>query len=223
MSDRRKVWQTLSELLTRLEKGVSAGGDANGSGQEIRKLGKAQFKANMLAEKQASQWEQAIATIQETQAQYARLLETDSAERVAEARHELLEAVIPALDGLENAIASGQSYLEKRDKAASSLGLARVQATLVSPMDRAMLSGWLEGLHLVRERLLAVLEAGEVTPIPTIGHPFDPYLHIAVGTTPEGDGMPGSIVAEERRGYRSPAGVLRYADVVVYRPREEQV
>ena len=129
MSDRRKVWQTLSELVTRLEKGVSAG--ANGSGQEIRKLGKAQFKANMLAEKQASQWEQAIATVQETQAQYARLLETDSAERVAEARHELLEAVIPALDGLENAIASGQSYLEKRDKAASSLGLSRAQATVL--------------------------------------------------------------------------------------------
>ena len=101
MSDRRKVWQTLSELVTRLEKGMSAGADADGSDREIRKLGKAQFKANMLAERQANQWEQAIATVQETQAQYARLLETDSAQRVAEARHELLEAVIPALDGLE--------------------------------------------------------------------------------------------------------------------------
>jgi molecular chaperone GrpE len=89
-------------------------------------------------------------------------------------------------------------------------------------MDRAMLSGWLDGLRLVRERMLAVLEAGGVTPIPTVGHPFDPYLHVAVGTSSEGDGKPGLIVAEERRGYRSSSGVLRYADVIVYQPKEEE-
>jgi molecular chaperone GrpE len=85
-----------------------------------------------------------------------------------------------------------------------------------------MLAGWLDGLRLVRERLLAVLQAGGVTPIPAVGHPFDPYLHIAVGTTSQGDGVPGTIVAEERRGYRSPEGVLRYADVIVYRPQESK-
>jgi molecular chaperone GrpE len=235
MSDRRQVWQTLSDLLARLEKDVSASpsasapadADVDGLGQEIRRLGKAQFKANMLAEKQANQWEQAIATAQEAQAQYAQLSETASAEQAAAARHELLEAIIPALDGLENAIASGQRYLEKRDKAARSLAeqvppLSPAQGVLVSPMDRAMLAGWLDGLRLVRERLLAVLEAGGVTPIPAVGHPFDPYLHVAVGTTSEGDGVPGIVVAEERRGYRSPAGVLRYADVIVYRPEEEK-
>jgi molecular chaperone GrpE len=81
-----------------------------------------------------------------------------------------------------------------------------------------MLAGWLDGLRLVRERLLAILEAGGVTPIPTVGQPFDPYLHVAVGTSGAGDGPPGTIVSEERRGYRCPAGVLRYAEVIVYRP-----
>jgi len=228
MSDRRKVWQTLSDLLTRLEKDVSTSvgasepANVDGLGQEIRKLGKAQLKANILTEKQVNQWEQTMVMAQETQEQHARLLETISVEKVAAARDELLEAIIPALDGLENAMVSGQSYLEKRDKAARSSALSLAQAALVSPMDRAMLAGWLDGLRLVRERLLAVLEAGRITPIPTVGHPFDPYLHVAVGTTSEGDGVPGVIVAEERRGYRSPAGVLRYADVVVYRPEEEK-
>ena len=229
MSDRRKVWQTLSDLLTRLEKDVSTSvgasepANVDGLGQEIRKLGKAQLKANILTEKQVNQWEQTVVMAQETQEQHARLSETISVEKVAAARDELLEAIIPALDGLENAMVSGQSYLEKRDKVARSPALSLAQAALVSPMDRAMLAGWLDGLRLVRERLLAVLEAGKITPIPTVGHPFDPYLHIAVGTTSEGDGVPGIIVTEERRGYRSPAGVLRYADVVVYRPEEEKV
>jgi molecular chaperone GrpE len=235
MSARRQVWQTLSDLLTRLEKAVPAGrygaqdagalatADNGGLNQEIRKLGKAQFKANLLAEERAGQWDRTLAAVEETQARHAQLLETISAEQVAAARHELLEAIMPALDGLENAMASGRSYLDKRDQASASPGLSPAQRALVSPMDRQMLAAWLDGLRLVRERLLAVLEAGGVTLIPTVGHPFDPYLHVAVGTTSEGNGTPGIIVAEERHGYRSPAGVLRYADVIVYRREEGEV
>ena len=95
------------------------------------------------------------------------------------------------------------------------------QALLVSPADRAKLAGWLDGLRLVRERMLAILETGGVTPIPTVGQPIDPYLHVAVGTAAGGSGPPGPIVSEERRGYRSPAGVLRYAEVIVYQPEPE--
>ena len=55
------------------------------------------------------------------------------------------------------------------------------------------------------------------------GQPFDPYLHVAVGTTgqlPSGaTATPNSIVAEERRGYRTQAGVIRFAEVIVYRPK----
>jgi len=228
MSERRQVWQTLSDLLTRLEKAVSASQEASevgdeGAGvlsQEVRKLGKAQFRANLIAEQQAGQWERAIAAVEETQAQHAQLMEAACAERVAAARQELLEAIMPVLDGLENAMASGQGYLEKRDKAAAFPGLSPAQQALVSPMDREKLAAWLDGLRLVRDRLLAVLELGQVTPIPTVGHSFDPYLHVAVGTVSEGDVAPGTIVAEERRGYRSPAGVLRYAEVIVYRQKE---
>ncbi|MCP4540822.1 MAG: nucleotide exchange factor GrpE [Chloroflexi bacterium] len=238
MSDRRQVWETLSNLLARVDAGVTVPGEPhstevedgpalNGLEKEIRRLGKAQFKANALAENQGTRWEQTIASVQAAQNQQDGLVETLIHERIATRELELMKTVLPALDGLENAIGSGRRYLEVRDKAADSLESSQTpvtpaQAVLVSPADRAMLSGWLDGLRLVRERMLAILKAGDVTPIPTVGQPFDPYLHIAVGTITDGDGVAGTVAAEERCGYRSPSGVLRYAEVIVYQPEPEK-
>lgn len=227
MSHRRQVWETLSNLLTRVEEGIetTSGPGANGTAlkeleKELRKLGKAQFKANVLAEDQATRWEELLTSVKEEQEQRDQLVETMVSERVAAARDELLESILPALDGVEKAIASGRRYLRVRDRAASSTNPREEQATSASSDDRAMLAGWLDGLRLVRERLLTILESRDVTPIPTVGRRFDPYLHVAVGTTSEGEDPPGTIVEEERRGYRTPDGVLRYAEVIVHRPEE---
>jgi hypothetical protein len=229
MSDRRQVWETLADLLARVEAGLEGLSDSRADGaalerlqDELRKLGKAQFKANVLAESQSAQWEGALATLRDEEQEREHLLETLVAQRVAAARREFLEAILPAVDGVDKAIATGQRYLRVRDRAAGEADLSREQAILVSPADRAMLSGWLDGLRLVRERLLAILEAGNVTPILTVGHPFDPYLHVAVGTRSEADVPPGTIVKEERRGYQTPDGVLRYAEVIVHRPSSDQ-
>ncbi|MFN2110921.1 MAG: nucleotide exchange factor GrpE [Anaerolineae bacterium] len=239
MSDRRRVWATLADLLTRLEGDLTsrlpvtspvaeppAGLDA--LEKEVRKLGKAQFKANMLAEEQATRTEKALAELNVQRAQQAELVEQLAEEKVCAARQAWLESLLPALDGLDNAIASGKRYLAARDKATASPNLTPEQALLISPADRAKLDSWLSGLRLVRERLLAVLEAGGVTAIPTVGHRFDPYQHVAMATTahvpPEFNGsdetpvVSGTIVSEDRRGYRTADRVLRYADVVVYRP-----
>lgn len=226
MSERRQMWEALAAFLAQLEKEADAASDKDARliaaleelKGEVRKLGKAQFKANAMVEDQSARWEQAIAGVQTVQEQQARLGQKVAQDRVAARERELLEPFLPALDGLESAITSGHRYLEIRDRAASASNITPAQAVLVSPADRAVLAGWLDGLRLVRERLLAILEAGGVTPIPTVGHPFDPYLHVAVGTTTEGEGPAGTIVAEERRGYHCPSGVLRYAEVIVYRP-----
>ena len=226
MSERRQLWETLAAFLSQLERETDAalGKDARLSAaledlkDELRKLGKAQFKANAMVEDQSARWEQVIAEAQAARGQQTQLVEQVAGERVAARERELLEAFLPALDGLESAIASGRRYLAVRDRAVDVPSLTPAQAALVSPADRAKLAGWLDGLRLVRERMLTILEAGGVTPIPTVGHPFDPYLHVAVGTSDAGDGPPGTIVSEERRGYRCPAGVLRYAEVIVYRP-----
>ncbi len=221
MSERRQVWETLSQLLKRVEQGVDGKpSDAvlKQLEDEVRKLGKAQFKANVLTEDQSTRLEQALEDVRKERQKRAEVMDALIDERVAAAKNELLETILPALDGVEKAMASGRRYLQVRDRAANASNLTDAQSVLVSPADRAMLAGWLDGLRLVRERLLAILEAGEVTPISTVGHSFDPYLHVAVDTTSEGEVEPGTIVEEERRGYRTPDGVLRYAEVVVYRP-----
>jgi len=241
MSDHRRVWATLADLLTRLEGDIitrlaatdsatESPADLDALEKEVRKLGKAQFKANMLAEEQAARTEKALAELDAQKAQQTALVEQLAEEKVRAARQEWLEALLPALDGLDNAIASGKRYLAVRDKAMASPNLTPEQAILVSPADRAKLSSWLDGLRLVRERLLAVLETGGVMPIPTVGQMFDPYQHVAVATTENpppasngSDGTPftsGMIAAEDRRGYRTANRVLRYADVVVFRPKE---
>jgi molecular chaperone GrpE (heat shock protein) len=238
MSERRQVWQTLAGLVRRLEQaadrlglghenGPAPGGTAGLTPgletleKEVRKLGKAQFKANTIGESQVAQFEKIIADLKQAQAQEAESCETIVRQRVTAARQQLVAAFLPALDSVEQALASGQRYLALRDRAAARPDKTAAQARLVSPADRTALAGWLAGLRLTQERLLAILAAEDVTPIPTVGHPFDPYLHKAVGVTANGSGPAGVIVAEERTGYRSASGVLRYADVVVYRPHKD--
>jgi molecular chaperone GrpE (heat shock protein) len=231
MSTRRQVWATLAALLQRLENNLDklpAAPDIQGVQEEVRRLGKAQFKANTLAEDQAARWQESLSALQESQALHEQLLESLTSRQKSAANRETLTAILPALDSLDLAIASGPQYLAARDKATANPHLSPNQARLVSPADRAMLAAWLDGLRLVRERLLAVLETGDVTTIPAVGRPFDPFLHHAVeivAKKPEYvDGLkpeqitPGTIVRQERPGYRSPEGVLRYADVVVYKP-----
>jgi molecular chaperone GrpE (heat shock protein) len=230
MSERRQVWATLGNLLLRLERDLDemlqrlTATPPGALEQEVRKLGKTQFKANMLAEQQAAQVEQVLAELKANEDTRAAAVDALIEQRLAAERHSWLTSLLPALDGLDNAISSGQKYLTVRDKAATTPHLSAEQARLVSPTDRAKLANWLDGLRLVRERLLAVLEAHAVIPIPTVGHTFDPYQHIAVATTSDAANLPttarqpGRIVAEERRGYRTAESVLRYADVVVYKP-----
>ncbi len=229
MSDRRQVWETLARLLKRLEQDVDAAFQPASQPSsaaptpetlatlesEVRKLGKTHFKANMLAEKQTAQMEQALSELRTQHQEQEVLLEALIAERVAAEQQKWLEALLPVLDGLDQAILHGQKYLAMRDKAAASPDLAPEQATLVSPSDRAKLASWLDGLRLLRERLLQILNAGEVTAIPSVGHAFDPYLHVAVAVANADNTPPGTIVSEERRGYRTPQGILRYAEVVV--------
>ncbi|MDQ4077556.1 MAG: nucleotide exchange factor GrpE [Chloroflexota bacterium] len=80
--------------------------------------------------------------------------------------------------------------------------------------DRA-LAAWLEGLELVRERFLALLEREGIQPIPALNQPFDPRLHIAVEAVPRDDVPAHTVVAVVRQGYRQDERVLRYAEVVV--------
>ena len=224
MSERRQVWATLAELLAEINRGKDAQAadiDLDPIHKELRKLGKTQFKANTLAESQMSQQQATLAQLEALQAENLQLQTAVQAQQAQMVNQKMLQAILPALDGLEQAMASGSGYLTRRDTIARQEDLTEAQAQLVSPSDRAKLAGWLDGLRLVQERLEAVLAAGGITAIPSVGHPFDPFCHKAVGTTaipspPEAP--PHTIVQEARRGYRTETGILRFAEVIVYRP-----
>ena len=169
----------------------------------MRKLGRTQFKANALTEEQNARVERVLEKLEEEQDQQTELVEALVASRLAEAQQEWTQSLFPVLDGLDHALNNGQRYVKQTDGNA-----------------KAQFASWLKGVHLVRERLLARLKQEGITPIPTVGRPFDPYLHVAVATTRQATNgiAPGTVVAEERRGYRTAEDVLRFADVVVYRP-----
>ena len=76
-------------------------------------------------------------------------------------------------------------------------------------------TAWLEGVVAIDRKLRALLESEGVTPIESLGRPFDPAVHEALSHVP-GTGRPeGEVVAEIRRGYRIRDRVLRPSLVAV--------
>ena len=75
--------------------------------------------------------------------------------------------------------------------------------------------GWMEGIVLLDRKLRQLLESEGVTPIESIGRPFDPREHEAVASVPAPHLPDGEVVAEIQRGYRVRDRVLRPAKVAV--------
>ena len=207
MSDKRQMWQTITELLQRVEhgEGVPKSEPAQPNEaiqQEIRKLGKAQMKANLLAEQQTEAWQALVAELEAVRVQQTTAVAELVAEKTAAKQHALLLSLMPVLDSVENALRSGMRFLHDHPHTA----------------EGEALRGWLAGLRLVHDHLLGVLAVQGVTPIPALGEPFDPNRHTAVGMLPAQNGRrPNSIATEKRKGYQDETGVLRYAEVVVYK------
>ena len=79
---------------------------------------------------------------------------------------------------------------------------------------------WTDGFRMIRERLLRILENWDVIPITSVGQPFTPHLHHALEVTYTNEVPENIIVAEQRRGYLCGEDVLRYAEVVVARKKD---
>ncbi len=106
----------------------------------------------------------------------------------------ILREILPTLDNLERAIAQGET---EGDDA---------ESTLVS---------LLEGVQLTFKSLLTTLEKFEVTPIESVGQPFDPTNHEAL-TMEASDTMPANhVLSEFEKGYQYKDRLLRAAKVIV--------
>ena len=70
----------------------------------------------------------------------------------------------------------------------------------------------------MRDRFAALLAQEQIQPLPALGQPFDPRLHLAIEAETRSDAPPNTVVRVLRQGYRQRQRVLRYAEVVVARP-----
>lgn len=69
-----------------------------------------------------------------------------------------------------------------------------------------------EGMALIEQKLIGVLERNSVHPIAAVGVPFDPNFHESMGELP---GPKDEVVAELRRGWLIGERVLRASMVMV--------
>jgi molecular chaperone GrpE len=72
-----------------------------------------------------------------------------------------------------------------------------------------------EGLLALQRQLLRLLEAQGIAPLKSMGEPFNPELHDAIGVVQTEDVEPGAVAEELQRGYRWGDDVLRPARVRV--------
>lgn len=84
--------------------------------------------------------------------------------------------------------------------------------------DEAKKQPWVEGMWLVERKLRSILEAEGLTPIDSLGKPFDPYTHQAVAHL-ESDEPEGTVIAEFSKAYRLHDRVIRPALVTVAKAR----
>jgi molecular chaperone GrpE len=129
----------------------------------------------------------------------------------------------------QRSAADFQNYRRRSEQEReATLGLAsealiRKLLGVVDDFDRALEampaeaggSGWVEGVWLVERKLRALLESEGVSPIESVGKPFDPREHEAVVHQETSDAPDGTVIAELQRGYRLRDRVLRPALVAV--------
>lgn len=102
----------------------------------------------------------------------------------------IIRELLPIIDGLDQAVATIDQHAEA--------------------------NAIVKGVHLIYRQLLGVLEKEGVKRIVTIGQPFDPHQHEAVGHVEATDGQAENMIVEEVRvGYTMQGKVLRPALVKV--------
>ncbi len=114
-------------------------------------------------------------------------------ERAASEKAKFIASVLPALDNLNRAAASGDAPRESI----------------------------LEGIRSIAATFEAALTSAGVEPIQSVGEEFNPELHEAVDTEETGSEMDGKVIEEYSRGFRMGDRLLRPARVKVGRATKQ--
>jgi molecular chaperone GrpE len=201
--------------------------------KQVSRAGREQFKSNSLNEAQMERLSEALDMLRNADARREEDMQALQAQMQASqaaARLDVVQALLPVLDSLDEAMRSGRALLEQpieTPEPPSLLERLRGQATpdmaAVQALREAM-DSWLVGLSFVQQRLLEVLAAEGVRPIEAQGQPFDPQRHVALDVVAPSNEVPPGMVADElRRGYLADSRVLRHAEVMVARTSDDAV
>ena len=83
--------------------------------------------------------------------------------------------------------------------------------------EASVSESWAQGVRLIQRKLAGFLESQGVARIESLGEPFNPELHEAVGMAQVEDAESGHVVEVLRQGYRLHDRVVQVAQVVVNR------
>ncbi len=122
---------------------------------------------------------------------YKRRSRQEQLETIQHASAELIARLLPGLDDLQKALDHTPEGIDQ---------------------------AWVKGLALSVRKLEEALGAFGLEPIDSVGTPFDPKLHEAIGHEESDEYPEDTVVQELRRGYRMRDRVVRPALVRVARP-----
>jgi molecular chaperone GrpE len=122
---------------------------------------------------------------------YKKRSRQEQTETVQQANADLIERLLPVVDNFHRVIESAPAEVD---------------------------DAWLKGIKLTLQQLDELLASQGVSPIESVGTPFDPSLHEAIGHEESDEHPEDTVVTEVRRGYRLHDRVVRPALVRVARP-----
>lgn len=111
-----------------------------------------------------------------------------TSDRVRREKREMLGKVLEVVDNLERALAFQDT------------------------MDRDALQ---QGMRMLQWQLNELLKVEGLTQVPSVGEPFDPYVHEAIESVASAEHPEGVVVEEVRKGYKLGDETLRPARVKV--------
>jgi len=232
--------QTLNEMIQRPQPTIALRESKNydqefkalresleGIEKQLQRNGREQLKSNILVESQQAHMHQTLELLESINAHRDQELNALRQQIIAaqnQARLEIIRELLPALDGIDHALRSGEEILGSSKIPKREMTLferMRMRDPSSTPEElrlRNALRSWQHGLTHVRERLLSVLASQHVRPIDALHAPFDPNLHVAVQALPATIEHPAdTVVAVLQTGYMIDDRVLRHAEVAVAR------
>jgi molecular chaperone GrpE len=127
---------------------------------------------------------------------YKKRAAREKEELVKFSNEDVIKSILPFVDNLERAV-------DHSEKAKEVESLA-------------------EGAKLTIQQLLKELNKFGLSPIESLGKPFDPTFHEAVMVVATGEHQPNHVVEEFRKGYLLHDRLIRPAAVSVSKPLEEE-